>query len=189
MPSSPSAPSGIRCLGGQPIAVPSQDVVLGCYYLTKEKPNAKGAGRAFSSFEDVLFALAAGEVETLAPIRLQYTGELIDLTTMDDDQDVVRAEVQHIKNKVINTTVGRVILADHLEGMPFVNGLLKKRGLQQLVQYVYLRYGLEKTVHTLDAVKDLGFLHATKAGISNSITPRICIRLFGRSMRNQAVST
>jgi DNA-directed RNA polymerase subunit beta' len=155
---------------GQPIAVPSQDVVLGCYYLTKEKLNAKGAGRAFSSYEDVLFALAAGEVEILAPIRLQYTGELIDLTTMDDDQDVVRAEVQHIKNKVINTTVGRVILADHLEGMPFVNGVLKKRGLQQLVQYVYLRYGLEKTVHTLDAVKDLGFLHATKAGISISIT-------------------
>src|SRR6187402_1978456 len=139
---------------GQPIAVPSQDVVLGCYYLTKEKKAAKGAGRAFASFEDVLFALAAGEVETLAPIRLQYTGELIDLTTMDDDQDVVRAEVQHIKNRVINTTVGRVILADHLEGIPFVNGLLKKRGLQQLVQYVYLRYGLEKTVHTLDAIKD-----------------------------------
>ena len=93
---------------GQPIAVPSQDIVLGCYYLTKEKPNAKGAGRAFACVEDVLYALAAGEVETLASIRLQYTGELIDLTTMDDDQDVVRAEVQHIKNKVINTTVGRV---------------------------------------------------------------------------------
>src|SRR6186713_603963 len=152
---------------GQPIAVPSQDVVLGCYYLTKEKKAAKGAGRAFASFEDVLFALAAGEVETLAPIRLQYTGELIDLTTMDDDQDVVRAEVQHIKNRVINTTAGRVILYDSLpKGMPFINGLLKKKGLGQLVSFTYLRYGPDLTVTMLDHIKELGFTYACYAGIT-----------------------
>ncbi len=64
---------------GQPIAVPSQDIVLGCYYLTKEKKGTKGEGRAFACPEDVLIALEYGEVETLTPIRLLHTGELIDL--------------------------------------------------------------------------------------------------------------
>ena len=61
---------------GAPIAVPSQDIVLGCYYLTKAKIGAKGEGRAFGNVDDVMLALEAGEVETLTPIRLRYTGEL-----------------------------------------------------------------------------------------------------------------
>src|SRR5438034_2476233 len=155
---------------GQPIAVPSQDIVLGCYYLTKEKKGTKGEGKAFASLEDVLIALDHGEVETLTPIRLMYSGELIDLTTVYDDQDVIHTEVQNVKNQIINTTVGRVILNDHLpKGLPFVNGLLRKKGLQALVQYGYLRFGLEKTVEMLDAIKDLGFTYATKAGISIGI--------------------
>jgi DNA-directed RNA polymerase subunit beta' len=155
---------------GAPIAVPSQDIVLGCYYLTKEKKGTKGEGRAFATMNDVIIALEHQEVETLSPIRLMYTGELIDLTTVYDDQDVIHTEVQHVKNQVINTTVGRVILNDHLSrGMPFVNGLLRKKGLQALVQYGYLRFGLERTVELLDAVKELGFTYATRAGISIGI--------------------
>ncbi len=76
---------------GQPIAVPSQDIVLGCYYLTKSKANAKGEGRAFSSLDDALLALEAGEVETLSPIRLRYTGRLVDLTVARDSQDLLDA--------------------------------------------------------------------------------------------------
>ena len=99
-----------------------------------------------------------------------YTGELIDLTTVYDDQDVIHTEVQHVKNQFIDTTVGRVILNDHLpKDMPFINGLLRKKGLQNLVQYCYLRFGLEKTVEMLDDIKDLGFLYATRAGISIGI--------------------
>ncbi len=155
---------------GQPITVPSQDIVLGCYYLTKEKTRTKGEGRAFACGDDVLIALEHGEVETLTPIRLMYTGELIDLTTVFDDQDVAHTEPQHVKNQVINTTVGRVILNDNLPaGMPFVNGLLRKKGLQGLVQYGYLRFGIEQTVEMLDAIKDLGFRYATRAGISIGI--------------------
>ena len=155
---------------GQPIAVPSQDIVLGCYYLTKEKRGTKGEGRAFSSMEDVLIALEHGEVETLTPVRMMYSGELIDLTTVYDDQDVTHTEVQVIKNQVINTTVGRVIFNDHLPaGTPFINGLLRRRGLQGLVQYCYLSFGLQKTVEMLDAIKDLGFTYATRAGISIGI--------------------
>ena len=155
---------------GQPIAIPSQDIVLGCYYLTKEKKGTRGEGRAFACPEDVLIALEHKEVETLTPIRLMYTGELVDLTTVYDDQDVIHTEVQNVKNQVINTTVGRVILNDHLPGgMPFINGMLRKKGLQQLVQFGYLRFGLDRTVEMLDAIKDLGFRYATRAGISIGI--------------------
>ena len=99
---------------GQPIAIPSQDIVLGCYYLTKEKKGTKGEGRAFASIDDVVIALEHEEVETLTPIRLMYSGELIDLTTVYDDQDVIHTEVQSVQRQILNTTVGRVILNDHL---------------------------------------------------------------------------
>jgi len=155
---------------GTPVAVPSQDVVLGCYYLTKAKPGAKGEGRAFATVNDVLLALEAGEVETLSPIRLRYTGQLQDMTASRDDQDVLHADVQDVKNKIINTTVGRVILNSALPGnMPFVNGMLKKKGLQQLVQRCYLTTGLQNTVEMLDSLKQVGFTYATRSGMSIGI--------------------
>jgi DNA-directed RNA polymerase subunit beta' len=155
---------------GQPIAIPSQDIVLGCYYLTKAKVDAKGEGRAFASYEDVLLALEAGQVETLTAIRLRYTGQLIDLTTARDSQDVLAAELRTVENAVINTTVGRVIFNNALPAeMPFINGLLKKKGLQQAVRYCYLRHGLEKTVEMLDSLKHLGFTYATRSGLSIGI--------------------
>ena len=155
---------------GAPIAIPSQDIVLGCYYLTKAKAGAKGEGRAFGNPEDVMLALEAGELETLSPIRLRYTGDLQDLTAARDDQDVLRTEIQRVEHKIINTTVGRVILNQTIPAeMPFVNGLLKKKGLQQLVQSCYLKFGLEKTVEMLDALKHLGFTYATRSGLSIGI--------------------
>src|SRR5207302_856360 len=97
-----------------PIAIPSQDIVLGIYYLTKAKNGAKGEGRAFGNADDVMLALEAGELETLSPIRLRYTGDLQDLTAAHDDQDVLRTEVQTVSNRIINTTVGRVILNQNI---------------------------------------------------------------------------
>src|SRR6184192_3194983 len=155
---------------GSPIAIPSQDIVLGIYYLTKAKNGAKGEGRAFGNADDVMLALEAGELETLSPIRLRYSGDLQDLTAARDDQDVLHTEIQTVKNKIVNTTVGRVILNEQLPaGMPFVNGLLKKKGLQQLVQSCYLKFGLEKTVEMLDALKNVGFTYATRSGLSIGI--------------------
>jgi DNA-directed RNA polymerase subunit beta' len=155
---------------GQPLAVPTQDIVLGVYYLTKERKGAKGEGRSFASSEDVLLALEAEEVEILTPIRLRYTGRVIDLTTAYDDQDVLHTEPITVQSQFIDTTVGRVIFNDHLpKEMPFVNGLLRKKGLAALVNYCYLRFGLDTTVKLLDEIKALGFLHATKAGISIGI--------------------
>ncbi|HMC96306.1 MAG TPA: DNA-directed RNA polymerase subunit beta'', partial [Flavobacteriales bacterium] len=155
---------------GQPITVPTQDMVLGIYYLTKSKPGAKGEGRAFANIDEVLLALEAKEVETLSPIRLRYSGEVMDLTQAYDDQDLTHTEPVMYERQYINTTVGRVILNDHLpEGMPFINGLLKKKGVGQLVNYAYLRFGLETTVKMLDNIKQMGFTYATRAGLSIGI--------------------
>jgi DNA-directed RNA polymerase subunit beta' len=155
---------------GQPVAVPTQDMVLGVYYLTRPKPGAKGEGRTFGSIEEVLMALDSGAVETQTSIRLRYTGQLIDMTTAYDEQAITHADTIDAKNYMLNTTVGRVLLYDNMpKGMPFMNGLLKKKGLGQLVSYTYLRYGPELTVSMLDHVKQLGFYYATKAGITISI--------------------
>ena len=155
---------------GQPIAVPSQDIVLGCYYLTRDRKGAKGEGRVFSSSEEVLLALDAKEVTTQTPIKLRFQGNLIDLTQEHDTQDVMRATVQENVRRVIDTTVGRVIFNDQIPGgLPFINGTLKKKGLQSLVNYCHLRLGHEMTVKMLDDLKALGFLYATKAGISIGI--------------------
>jgi DNA-directed RNA polymerase subunit beta' len=155
---------------GAPITIPTQDMVLGCYYLTKSRPGTKGEGRTFASTEDVLIALEMGEVETLTPIKLRYTGRVIDLVHAFDTQNVMHTEPIEFNKQYMETTVGRVIFNDHLpEVMPFINGLLKKKGLAQLVQYCYLRFGRPITVSMLDEVKDLGFLYATRAGISIGI--------------------
>ena len=104
------------------------------------------------------------------PIFLRYSGNLIDLTAQYDNQAILRAELTPVNNQRLETTVGRAIFNDHLpEGMPFINGLLKKKGLQQLVNYCHVRLGPESTVRMLDELKSLGFLYATKAGFTISI--------------------
>jgi DNA-directed RNA polymerase subunit beta' len=155
---------------GTPIAVPTQDMVLGLYYLTKSRPGTKGEGRTFASAEDVLIALEMGEVETLTPIKLRYTGRVIDLSKAFDSQNIMHTEPIEYVKQYMETTVGRVILNDILpEDMPFINGLLKKKGMAQMVHYCYLSFGLHVTVKMLDLVKNLGFLYATRAGISIGI--------------------
>jgi DNA-directed RNA polymerase subunit beta' len=152
---------------GQPITVPTQDLVLGLYYLTKAKVAAKGDGRTFANAEEVLMALEAQEVETLTPIRLRYTGRVLDMTTAYDDQDLMHTDPVDFDKNFISTTVGRTILNDALpEGMPFINGLLKKKGIGQLVSYCNQNLGLEITVRMLDRIKELGFQYATRSGLS-----------------------
>lgn len=152
---------------GQPIAVPTQDIVLGLYYLTRRKPGARGEGMRFASMDEVGLALEEGIVEIQTPIKLRYEGQLIDLEAQRDPQDVVNAPVYEVQGRLLDTTVGRVIFNQHLpEGMPFINGLMKKNGLQSLVRYCFLRLGHAKTIALLDNLKDLGFYYATKSGIS-----------------------
>jgi len=156
---------------GQPITVPSQDIVLGCYYLTLGRSELKGEGKAFSSIDDVLLALDAEVVETQSKIKMRWKGDLIDLTVEHNNQDVMRATVRENVSQVIETTVGRVILNERLtrDGLPYINGTLKKKGLQSLVTFCHLKLGHEQTVALLDDLKTMGFLYATKAGVSIGI--------------------
>jgi DNA-directed RNA polymerase subunit beta' len=163
---------------GAPIATPTQDMVLGLYYLTKARPGTRGEGRTFASVDDVLIALEMSEVETLTPIRLRYTGKVIDLTKAFDSQNVMYTEPIEYAKQYMDTTVGRVIMNDVLqraiaplttEPIPYINGLLKKKGLTQMVHYCYLRFGLQATVAMLDDVKALGFHYATRGGVSIGI--------------------
>src|SRR4051794_3997432 len=152
---------------GRPLAVPSQDLVLGGYYLTLGKAGAKGEGRIFPDFDSVLLALDAGEVETLTPVKVRYSGPYINLETQLDKQNIVHAELEEVERELIDTTVGRVIFNMHLpKEIPFINGLLKKRGLQDLVGYCFITLGNDKAVQMLDEMKEISFLYATKAGIS-----------------------
>ncbi|MGI8494758.1 MAG: DNA-directed RNA polymerase subunit beta', partial [Pyrinomonadaceae bacterium] len=156
---------------GQPIAVPSQDIVLGCYYMTLGRNEMKGEGKMFNSPEEVFLAVDAKAVETQTRIKLRLKGDFIDLEKETHNQDVMRAVIQRDINRTVDTTVGRVIFNDRLlrEGLPFVNGTLKKKGLQSLVNFCHLRLGHEQTVALLDDLKTLGFLYATRAGISIGI--------------------
>ncbi len=152
---------------GRPLAVPSQDLVLGGYYLTLAKPGAKGDGRIFPDFDTALLALEGGEVTTLTPIKVRYSGPYINLDTQYDKQDIVHAEMEEVENELIETTVGRVIFNMALpQEIPFVNGLLKKRGLQDLIGYAFIKLGNETTVRMLDDIKEITFNYATRAGIS-----------------------
>ncbi len=153
---------------GKPLAVPSQDLVLGLYYLTRRKEGCKGEGRVFPGFDDVLLAHGAGEVDTHAGITVRYTGRLVDLESQVlGDQDIVHAEPIDCEGTRIETTVGRVLMCAHLpKDIPFINGTLKKKGLQDLVNYCFVNLGLERTVEILDIIKQLGFTAATRAGIS-----------------------
>ncbi len=130
---------------GRPIAVPSQDMVLGCYWLTKERAGAKGEGKIFASPQEVHIACDLGEVEEHAKIKVRIGGSLV------------------------ATTVGRVLLGEILpSSVPFsyANQLMTKKEMTKLIDNVYRQAGHRDTVVLLDRIKDLGFAYATKAGVS-----------------------
>jgi len=160
---------------GKPLAVPTQDMILGFYYLTFSKRNLKGADMIFASRKDVLHALEHKLVDINAMIRLRYFGELKNLDSyILDPQDIANCPMTTIDrkdNQLLVTTPGRVIFNELLpEGIPYVNGLLKKKGIRNLVHYIYQNMGFDATVRTLDRLKEAGFEYATRAGFTISIS-------------------
>ena len=152
---------------GRPLAVPSQDMVIGVYYLTTENYLAKGAGKTFASADEVFLAHSAGVVATQAPIQLRYSGQLIDLVAQGGSQDLMHADIVEVENTLLETTAGRVLFNMRMPAeMPFINGQLKKKGLQNLVAYSFMHLGHPATIQLLDTLKETGFLYATKCGLS-----------------------
>jgi len=155
---------------GRPLAIPSQDMVLGCYYLTLDRERKKGEGRTFASKEEALLALESKEIDLQAEIKVRFKGPFMNLSTFYDNQAVLACPVTDVDNAVIQTTAGRIIFNSVVpDGIPFINGVLKKKGLENLVYYVYLKKGLQPTVGMLDRMKEIGFKYATLAGFSLGI--------------------
>ena len=142
---------------GCPLAVPSQDMVIGVYYLTTENPTARGAGKTFASMEEVYLAHAAGLLGTQAPVQLRFG--LVDRPGgAGSSQDPLHSDTIEVDNMLLETTVGRVLFNMQLpKAMPFINGQLKKKGLQNLVAYSFMHMGHEATVRLLDDLKEIGF--------------------------------
>ncbi len=155
---------------GRPLTVPSQDMVLGCYYATLSKKGMPGEGRIFGSAEEALLAFEHKQVGLQSLIKLRFSGSFMNLATYYDDQAVSTCPVVTMRKQLIETTPGRVIFNEALpKGLPFFNGTFKKKGMENLVFFIYLRRGLSETVETLDKLKDLGFAQATQAGFSLGI--------------------
>jgi len=160
---------------GRPLAVPTQDMILGFYYLTFTKKKLKGENRFFSSFKDVLLALEDGMIDINAKINVRYVGKLINLDVYAlDNQDVLNCPITDVKdsdNRLLVTTAGRVIFNELTpDSIPYVNGIIKKKGIQNLVYFIYLNLGFGPTVETLDKLKEAGFEYATLAGFTIGIS-------------------
>ena len=140
---------------GGPIIGPTQDIVLGCYFMTRPRPFARGCYRedkngrptegCYSSFDEVRMAHDSGEADLQAPIKVRHEGKLLD------------------------STVGRVLLHEQLPpGLPFdlVNTTMTKKALGVLVHEAYRRIGDKATVLLADRIRSIGYYEATRAGIS-----------------------
>ncbi len=163
---------------GRPIVSPTQDIILGLYYLTKEKPGARGEDKLFANRREVVVAYNDGFVELHARVRVR-----VDVSVWGEDvaSMVIKAnltgseKVQKVedvtKGRVIETTVGRVIFNEQIHpSMGFVNVLLDKKRVGAVIADCYKKLGHFETVQLLDRVKALGFRSATDAGISISMS-------------------
>ena len=143
---------------GEPIIVPSQDIVLGLYYTTREKVNARGEGMSFANISEVSRAYESRVIELNARI-------LVRIKEYEVDAEGERRE----KTTRYDTTVGRALLSEILPaGLPFplINKVLKKKEISKLINASFRRCGLRETVIFADKLMYSGFTYATRAGIS-----------------------
>jgi len=147
---------------GEPSIVPSQDVVLGLYYATRDRINGKGEGLVFADTDEVQRALDAGQVELAAKITVRMT----EWTKNKETGEFVPS------TSLVETTVGRALLSEILpKGLPFsnMNKALKKKEISRLINVSFRKCGLKETVVFADKLLQNGFRLATRAGISIAI--------------------
>ena len=143
---------------GEPIIVPSQDVVLGLYYMTRERVNARGEGRVFADFNEVHRAYITGEAHLQARVKVRIREVVI----TDEGE---RRE----RTAVVDTTVGRALLWDIVpEGIPYdmVNKPMAKRAISQIINQCYRVVGLKSTVIFADQLMYTGYEYSTRSGSS-----------------------
>ena len=147
---------------GEPSIVPSQDVVLGLYYATRDRINAKGEGMMFADIPELNRALDAGVVEITSKVSVRLTEYVKDKTTGEFVAET----------KLVDTTVGRALLSEILpKGLPFsnLNKALKKKEISRLINTSFRKCGLKETVVFADKLLQNGFKLATRSGISIAV--------------------
>ena len=149
---------------GRPVVSPTQDMVMGCYYLTLERAGAKGEGKIFQSEDEAIMAYQTGDVSLQAKVKIRLTREFEGKTY----------------RRVVDTTVGKVIFNNAIpQDLGFVprntpedifrfeiDHLVVKKDLGNIVDYCYRKYGPTKTAETLDKIKKLGYTYSTRGGIT-----------------------
>jgi len=143
---------------GEPIIVPSQDIVLGLYYMTRESINAKGEGMIFSDAKEAKRAYETDQVSLHAKVSVRIT-----------DSEYDKEGELEIRTRRVDTTVGRAILSDVLpKGIPFeqINCVMKKKNISNLINEGYRRIGLKDTVILADQLMYTGYKYATLSGVS-----------------------
>jgi DNA-directed RNA polymerase subunit beta' len=143
---------------GEPIIVPTQDVVLGLYYMTRESVGARGEGMTFSNVEEVHRAFENRLIELHAKIKVR-----MNVTHLEPDRPGVTSA------RLVDTTVGRALLSQLLPqrlSFDYVNRVLNKKSISQLINACYRTVGLKETVIFSDKLMYMGFYQATKAGVS-----------------------
>ena len=143
---------------GDPIIVPSQDVVLGIYFMTRDRINAKGEGMVFADVAEVQRAYGAKHVDLQAKVKVRVT-------------EYVKSEDGSMQatNVVTDTTVGRALLSEIMpKGLPYslINQTMKKKGISTLINACYRNVGLKETVIFADQLMYTGFAYATRSGAS-----------------------
>ena len=150
---------------GEPIIVPSQDVVLGLYWMTRTRINAKGEGMVLASLDEARRAYETGAAELQAQVRIRVT-----VHERSDDDEIVQV------TKILDTTVGRALLSDILpDGLEFehINRTMTKKAISNVINACYRQLGLKKTVVFADRLMYMGFRLATKAGISIGVNDMV----------------
>jgi DNA-directed RNA polymerase subunit beta' len=150
---------------GEPSIGASQDMVLGCFYLTQDRPGMKGEGRIFTDTSEALLAYQHGVVDLQALIKVRL-GD----TDVYDVPPPAKATMR-ANGKLVETTVGRIILNEALpERLRFKNYPMKKENLKQIIGECFKEYGRVKTAELADEIKRLGFAYATKVGVTIAIS-------------------
>jgi DNA-directed RNA polymerase subunit beta' len=157
---------------GEPIIVPSQDVVLGLYYMTRERVNAKGEGMVFVDSKEVHRAYETGEVDLHAKVKVRFkASDLVNKTddSVEEDKDKDEKNNGGKQTVLVDTTVGRVLLWDILpKGLSFemINKEFTKKTVSQLLNSCYRNLGLKAAVIFADQLMYTGFSYAARSGIS-----------------------
>ncbi len=145
---------------GEPIIVPSQDVVLGLYYMTRERVSARGEGMVFADVEEVHRAYESGHVDLHAKIRVRIPEKIDGVPTRN----------------LTTTTAGRALLSEIMpEGLPFeqINRPMNKRAISGVINACYRQLGLKQTVVFADQLMYTGFHYATRAGVSFGVNDMV----------------